>query len=215
MKKIKEIFFSLLAIALVVIIPHSGIIPIPFAYCIPVLLIVWFFLKLHKENFASIGFSFGRFQLKAVLVGTLTALVLYSFLNWGFFPLLKTIVELPPSELGDFARIRGNTGFYIFLLAMGWIVGGFYEELVFHGFIFTRLERLITGKYAMPVAFLLSNLVFAMYHLQLGIAGVINAFIAGSVYHALMIYYNRNMWYAIICHAVFDTIALTFLYAGY
>lgn len=215
MKKIKEIVFSLLAIALVVLIPHSGIIPIPFAYCIPVLLIVWFFLKLHKENFASIGFGFSRFQPKALLVGTLTALLLFSFLTWGFFPLLEKIVDLPPAELGDFARIRGNTGFYIFLLAMGWIVGGFYEELVFHGFIFTRLEKLITGKYVMPLAFLLSNLVFAMYHLQLGIEGVINAFIAGSVYHALMLYHKRNMWYAIFCHAVFDTIALTFLYAGY
>ncbi|HNF44175.1 MAG TPA: CPBP family intramembrane metalloprotease [Ferruginibacter sp.] len=215
MKRIKDIFFTLLAIALVVLIPHSGIIPIPFAYCIPVLAIVWFFLKQQKEDFASIGFSFRRFQPKALLVGALTAVVLFFFLNKLFFPLLAKIIDLPAADLGSFANIKGNTGFYIFLLAMGWIVGGFYEEIVFHGFIFARIEKHIAGKLAMPVAFFLSNLIFALYHLQLGVEGVINAFIAGSVYHGLMLYYKRNMWYAVFCHAFFDTIALTALYTGY
>ena len=108
-----------------------------------------------------------------------------------------------------------HTGFYIFLLAMGWIVGGFYEEIIFHGFIFTRIEKMIPGKYAVVMGFLLTNIIFAFYHIQLGTAGVINAFFAGSAYHALILYYKRNMWYAVFCHAVFDTIALTFMYAGY
>ncbi|MBK7433106.1 MAG: CPBP family intramembrane metalloprotease [Chitinophagaceae bacterium] len=136
-------------------------------------------------------------------------------MTWVFFPLLNQLAELPPADLGDFASIRHNTPFYLFLLAMGWIVGGFYEELVFHGFLFTRLEKMMPGKIAVPVAFLLSNVIFAAYHFQLGAEGVINAFMAGSVYHALMLYHKRNLWYAIICHAVFDTIALTYLYAGY
>jgi len=215
MKKAKEIFLSVLAIALVVFIPHAGIIPIPFAYCIPVLLIVWFILRQQKENFASIGFSFRRFEPKAILIGTITAVILIFFLNNLFFPILKKIIDLPPADLGSFAQLKGNTGFYIFLLAMGWIVGGFYEEIVFHGFIFTRIEKMVPGKAALPVAFVISNLVFGLYHLQLGLEGVINALIAGSVYHGLMLYYKRNMWYAIFCHAIFDTIALTFLYTGY
>ena len=215
MMSLKEIFLSLLAILFIVLVPHSGIIPVPFGYTIPILIFVWFFLKRYKENFASIGFSFRRFEKRFVLIGTITAILIFSFLTWVFFPLLRKVVDLQPADLGGFNKIRGNTAFYIFILAMGWIVGGFYEELVFHGFIFTRLEKMITGKYALIVSFLLTNTIFALYHLQLGAAGVINAFIAGSVYHALMLYYKRNMWYAIFCHAVFDTIALTFIYVGY
>lgn len=215
MKTIKEILFTLLTIAFVVIFPHTGLIPLPFAYSIPVLLFIWFFLKINKQSFSDIDFSFKGFKIRALLIGSLTAILLFAFLNYVFFPLLEKLVQLPPANLGDIAKIKGNTGFYIFLLAMGWLIGGFYEELVFHGFIFTRLEKLISARYAMPVSFLLSNLIFASYHLQLGTGGVINAFIAGSVYHALMLYYKRNMWYAIFCHAVFDTIALTFIYAGY
>ena len=215
MKIPEEILLALFAIAFVVLIPHSGVIPIPFGYSIPVLIFIWLFLKRSKENFSSIGFSFNRFEVKSVLIGTVTAILLFSFLNWVFFPLLVKIIPLPLANLGDIAKVKGNPGFYIFILAMGWVIGGFYEEIVFHGFIFTRLEKLIPGKYTLVIAFLLCNVIFALYHLQLGSQGVINAFVAGCVYHALMLRYKRNMWYAIICHAVFDSIALTFIYAGY
>jgi len=215
MATFKEILFTLFSIAFVVVVPHSGIVPLPFAYTIPVLLFVWFFLKRHKESFASLGFSFKRFTLTAILVGTVTAILLFAFLNYAFFPLFEKIIKLPAGDLGDFNKVRYNTPFYLFILAMGWIVGGFYEEVVFHGFIFTRLEKLITGKHTIIISFLLSNIIFALYHLQLGAAGVINAFIAGTIYHALILRYKRNMWYGIFCHAIFDTIALTFIYLGY
>ncbi len=215
MKIFKEILLTLFAIAFVTLVPQSGIVPLPFAYSIPVLLFIWIFLKQYKENFTSLGFSFKRFEIKAVAVGTVTAIGLFVFLNYAFFPLLAKIVKLVPAELGDYNKLRHNTPFYLFILVMGWIVGGFYEEVVFHGFIFTRLEKLVPGKFAVTISFWLTNIIFALYHVQLGTAGVINAFIAGIAYHSLMLRYKRNIWYSIFCHAVFDTIALTFIYLGY
>lgn len=204
-----------MAIIIVVLVPHSGIIPVPFGYSIPVLIFIWLFLRKQKENFESLGFSFKRFGIKPLFIGELSGIVLFFFLTWIFFPLLEKVADLAPANLGDFAKLKGNTGFYIFLLIMGWIIGGFYEELVFHGFIFSRLEKIMAGQYATIVSFLLTNMIFALYHVQLGTSGIINAFIAGAFYQALMLYYKRNMWYAIICHAVYDTIALTFMYGGY
>jgi len=219
MKILKEILFSLLAIAIVVLIPQSGIlnkiIPLPFSYSIVIIVFIWLFLKFSKENFASLGFSFKRCNLNAVLIGTIAGILLFTFLQYAFFPLLRQIISLAPADLGFFNKVRYNTGTYVFTLVMGWIVGGIYEEIVFHGFIFTRLEKLIGGRYAVLVSFLLTNIIFALYHWQLGTSGVINAFVAGMVYHALILRYKRNMWYGIICHAVFDTIALTFIYLGY
>lgn len=214
MKIFKEILIPIFAIAFVVLIPHTGIIPFPFAYSIPVLLFIWFFFKQYKENFATIGFSFKRFEIKPVFIGTVAAILLFAFLNYAFFPIFEKLVDLPKADLGDYNKIKGNTGFYIFIVAMGWIIGGFYEEIVFHGFIFKRLEKLFAGKFAVPISFLLSNIIFALYHIQLGTEGVINAFIAGLVYHALILFNKRNMWYGIFCHAVFDTIAITYLYLG-
>ena len=219
MNLFKNILFTLLAIAFVVLVPQSGIInkiiPLPFSYSIVILVFVWLFLKLSKENFSSLGFSFKRFTARAVLNGTVAGIILFGFLQYAFFPLLNMIIPLSPADLGDFSKIRHNTGTYLFFLLMGWLIGGIYEEIVFHGFIFTRLEKLFTGKYAVPISFLLTNIIFAVYHWQQGTSGVINAFMAGIVYHALILRYKRNMWYGIVCHAVFDTIALTFIYLGY
>ena len=212
---LKEILLSLLAISIVVLFPHTGLIPIWFGYSIPILIFVWLWLKRTKENFTDIGFSFKRFELKSFFVAAVAAVFIFSFLNWVFFPLLEKLVNLEPANLADFTSIKGNTGFYIFMLLMSWLVGGFYEEIVFHGFIFTRIEKMITGKYALVISFLITNTIFAAYHLQLGTSGMINAFIAGSFYHALMLTYKRNLWYSIFCHAIFDTIAITFIYDGY
>jgi uncharacterized protein len=215
MKILRKILIPFIAIVLVVLFPHSGMIPVPFGYCIPVFIFVWIYLKRNGENLQSVGFSIQRFEKNAVAFGGITGIALFAMLTWAFFPVLEKSFGLKPANLQDFSRIRHNTPFYVFLLAMGWIVGGLYEEIVFHGFIFTRIEKMFAGKYAMPVGFIMSNSIFALYHLQLGPEGVINALIAGMVYHALMLHFKRNLWYAVFCHGIFDTIALTLLYAGY
>lgn len=212
---LKETLFSLGAIVLVVLFPHTGIIPISFGYTIPVLIFTWYFLKQRKENFADLGFSFRRFEIKAALIGTIAGILIFSFLNWIFFPLLEQLVSLPDADLGGYNELKGNTGFYIFILIMAWLVGGFYEELIFHGFIFTRLQKIISAKHALIICFVLTNSIFALYHLQLGARGVINAFVAGLLYQAIMLWNKNNMWYAFFAHAIFDTIAITFLYIGY
>ena len=214
-KSFAEIFFILLAIAFVFLFPHFGFIPIPFLYIVPVFLVVWLFLKRTKENFASIGFSFKRFEVRSIWTGAIAAVLLFVFLNYAFFPLLSKIIILYPANLDDFKNIRHNLPSYIFILIAGFIVGGFYEELVFHGFIFTRIEKILSGKNAMIISFLITNVIFGLYHFQLGTTGMLNAFIAGCAYNALMIKFNRNLWYSFFFHAFFDAIGLTYIYLGY
>jgi len=213
--KLKDYLISLMAIVIVVILPHSGLIPLPFAYSIPIILFIWFCLKYNGESFSDLGFRIKSLSLKSLLIGSLIAILIFSFLHFIFFPSLSTIIEFEDVDVELYNQIRGNTGFYIFILIMGWIIGGLYEEIVFHGFIFTRLEKILPGKFATLFAFLLTSLIFGLYHIQLGVADAINAFLAGAGYHILILYNKRNLWYGIFCHAVFDTIVITLLYVGY
>jgi len=206
--------FSILGILCIIFIPHTGIFPF-FSYSILLTFMIWWMLKLNGEKFSYIGFSFKRFSFHAMVTGVLCAIVFFVFMQYIFFPLLHKIIYLPPPNLDDFKFIRNNAGNYIFILLMGWIIGGFYEELAFHGFIFTSLEKILGGKQAMILGFFITNTLFALYHLQLGTQGVINAFVAGCAYHALMLNSKRNMWYAFFFHGFFDTIALTYIYLGY
>ena len=212
--KIVEIIYTLAAIAFVFVLPHLGLLPM-FTYVIPVLLFIWFYLKRKRESFASIGFSIKRFEWAAVYKGALAGILIFCFLQWVFFPLLAKIVPLEPANLQDFNAVRHHTGMYIFVLCMGWLVGGIYEEIVFHGFIFSRLEKILPRKYAVIIAIVFTALLFAVYHFQQGMAGMINALLAGLGYQLIMLRYKRNGWYSFFAHAVFDTIGITSIYLGY
>ena len=155
-----ETLFILLTIAFVFLFPHFGFIPIPFLYILPVLLIIWLFLKRSQENFASLGFSFKKFEAKAIWVGAIASILLFAFLNYVFFPVLSKVIDLKPAVLDDFANIRHNLPMYIFILIAGFIVGGLYEEIVFHGFIFTSVEKIISSKYALMLSFIMTNLIW-------------------------------------------------------
>jgi len=132
-----------------------------------------------------------------------------------FFPTLEYFVTFEETDVGLYDFIRENQWQYFFIIIMGWLVGGLYEEMVFHGFIFSRLEKIIPGNYATAIAFLGTSIVFGLYHFQLGAAGLINAFIVGAVYFALFLFYKRNLWYPIICHGTYNTIVITLIYYGY
>ncbi|HVX26126.1 MAG TPA: type II CAAX endopeptidase family protein [Parafilimonas sp.] len=217
MKKISstsEKIISVLIIAFAFLFPHYAGFPF-FSYTIIVLLIIWLFLKyISKESFKDIFFSFKNFQLKAIWQGAVVAIILFALLQYVIMPLLQKIIPNQTINLHDYDFIKGNFVNYILVLIAALIVGGFYEELVFHGFIFTRLEK-IFNTHKTVIAFTLTAIIFAAYHFQQGILGMINAGIAGCAYHAFILKNNRNLWYGIFFHAFYDFIGLSFIYAGH
>ncbi|MDG2449450.1 MAG: type II CAAX endopeptidase family protein [Saprospiraceae bacterium] len=211
---VKDILISLIAICIVVIVPHTELIP-NFGYSVPILLFVWLCLKYFGEQFVDIGFSFKSFKFKAILIGSLAALFIVFFMQFIFFPVLEYFVVFEETDVELYDFIRKSKWNYLFIIIMGWLVGGLYEEIVFHGFIFSRLEKMIPGKNATPMSFIITSIIFGAYHYQLGTAGLINALIVGAAYLGIVIYFKRNLWYAIICHGVHNTIIVTLIYMNY
>ncbi len=210
----KELLISILVIGIIVLLPHAELIPL-FGYSIPILLAVWLALRYSKETFSDIGFSFQRFELRAIPVGALAAVVTLAFMQLVFFPALELVVTFEETDVGLYDFVRESLGQYLFLVIMGWLIGGVYEEIVFHGFMFARLEKMIGGKYATHISFVITASLFGAYHVQLGADGLINALLVGAVYLALFLYFKRNLWYPIICHGVYNTLVMTLIYFGY
>jgi len=211
---IKEILINVMTICVIFILPHTGLIP-NFGYSIPILLFVWLVLKYSNETFSDIGFSFKQFNPKSIFIGAIVAVLTLSFMQLVFFPALEYFVTLEETDVELYDFIRENKWQYFFIIIMAWLIGGFYEEIVFHGFIFTRLEKMLPGKYATSIAFMVTVIIFGAYHFQLGADGLINALFVGAVYLALFLFYKRNLWYSIICHGVYNTIVITMIYHGY
>jgi len=209
-----KIFLSVLTIAFCFFIPHYVNLPI-FLYPVIILLVVWLFLKyVSGETFADIFFSFKRFEIKAIWIGIIAAISLSLFFRFAWDPLINSILPSGKIDLSDFAGIRNNPVNYVIVLIIALLVGGFYEEIIFHGFIFTRLEKIFQGKWATATAFILTTIVFGLYHFQQGIKGRLLIAVAGAVYHALILKFNRNLWYGVFVHAFFDFLGLTLIYLG-
>ena len=152
--------------------------------------------------------------MKAVIVGLIAASVIVAFMQLVFFPILDLFITFPETPNDMYDSIRESTGFYVLMLALGWIIGGLYEEIVFHGYIFAEFNRLFSGKYAAIVSFLLTGILFGLYHLQLGPADTLNALFVGMAYHGIYLYYKGNLWYSIFTHGFYNTIVITLLYLG-
>ena len=132
-----------------------------------------------------------------------------------FFPFVELFYSFEETEVGLYDFIRENKWQYLFVVIMGWIIGGLYEEIVFHGFIFTRVEKMIQVKFSMIISFAVTSIIFGLYHYQLGTAGLINAFIVGSAYLGVYLYFDRNLWYSIFFHGFYNTFVMTLIYHGW
>jgi len=210
-----KIFLSILTIAFCFFIPHYAYLTI-LIYPIVILFVVWLFLKyVSRQTFADIFFSFKRFEIKAIWIGIVAAILLSLFFRFAWDPFINSILPSGKIDLSDFASIRNSPVNYVIILIIALVVGGFYEEIIFHGFIFTRLEKIFKpGKWATSAAFTLTTVIFGLYHFQQGIKGILLTAIAGAVYHALILKFNRNLWYGVFVHAFFDFIGLTLIYLG-
>ena len=205
---------SIIAIGIIIFLPHAELIPF-FGYSIPILLFIWFVLKYSKETFSDIGFSLRQFKPKSILIGALIAVLTLAFMQLIFHPVLDFFVSLEYKDAGLNDTIQGGKLQFFIMVIMGWLIGGFYEEIVFHGFIFTRLEKMFKGEYSTYISFVITSAIFGVYHIQLGASGIINALVVGAVYLALFLYFKRNLWYSIFCHGFYNTMVMTLIYYDY
>lgn len=211
---IYKTILNVIAIGTIVFLPHAELIPF-FGYSIPILLFTWLVLKYSNETFSDIGFSLKQFKPKYILIGGLLAVLTLAFLQLIFHPVLDLLVSLEYNDAGLNDTIQGGKIQFFIMAIMGWLIGGFYEEIVFHGFIFTRLEKMFNGKYSVLISFAITSIIFGIYHVQLGPSGVINALVGGAIYLAIYLYFKRNLWYSIICHGFYNTMVMTLIYFDY
>jgi len=94
------------------------------------------------------------------------------------------------------------------------IVGaGFGEEIVYRGYLFERLGRLLgRGAGAKTAIVLLTSTLFAAIHYPVqGLAGVEQAAITGLVFGTIFAISGR-IWMPIVAHAAFDVTAVLIIY---
>jgi membrane protease YdiL (CAAX protease family) len=129
---------------------------------------------------------------------------------------LSNALGLPPQNLSAFASLRGDFARYLSLLIpLGWGSAAIGEELIYRGFIATRLaDALGNTSLAVAAALLGQATLFALAHAYLGPRGMLNAGALGLASGVVYRLNGRNLWPLIVAHGLVDTVGITVLYLG-
>lgn len=198
-----------------VLFPH--LVPLPFFGYVPVVLaICWWYLRMNKQTFSDIGFRFADFRWRALLLGGGIGVAYAFFLCAVLGPLILRVTGWPPADVSAFYYIRHNTMGFIILLTVASLVAIPYEEIIFRGFIFTRIrEMLPAGKWNFACSGLLTSILFAFYHIQEGASAVLTIFIGALFITWLYRIFKGNLWYLIFFHITSDIFLFTAIRMGY
>ncbi|MFI2744088.1 lysostaphin resistance A-like protein [Zhouia sp. PK063] len=200
---------EVLVILFVVLFPHY--MPLPFySYAIVCFLVVYLKLRAEGKKIKDLGLSRKDVNGKALLIGLLSAGVWVAFMRWVYMPTIRLMVEVPAYTEYNFIQEHFTT--FLWITVAAWIVGGFYEEIIFRGYIQNTLERWFDSRYAFWWAAVITSVLFGLYHIQQGWFGVVAGILGGLYWTWIYKLSGKRLWYTIFSHAIFDTITLTLIY---
>lgn len=151
----------------------------------------------------------GRFTLQA-LIGLLA--------GWGAALVAMLLATRglgwAPIDTARFAGLHGNEARLLGLLAISWTTAALGEEVLFRGFLQSRLQALLAGRrHAGVLAVLAQAVVFGLCHAYQGPTGILVSGAIGLAFGLLMLRF-RTIWPLVVAHGLIDTISMLALYAG-
>lgn len=174
---------------------------------------LWF--RWSGSDWGAVGFR------KPGSIGKVALLVIGGYAAIGAaFAVLSGVVlpalGLAPKTAEAFSDLTGNTGLYIYLLfVVAWGSAAFGEELVFRGFLQSRLELAFgLTRVSAALAVLVQAAIFGALHSYQGVGGAILAGTTGLIIGLVYIAGGRNLWAPIILHGLIDSVSLSALYFG-
>lgn len=203
-----ELAITILTIILILAIPQYGVI-LSFVIVIAYLRRS----KTRKDLLKSIGLRQPRNLLFLVIVsaclGVLIELSTEIFLN----PIIENITD---SKIDLSAVDLSSVWAYLTWIVVGFVLGGLLEEILFRGFLITRISKFLTAsKIRDLLALIITSILFGLCHLYQGWSGVISTGIIGFIFGIIFLAFHKNLWYAILTHGFVNATALTILYFGY
>ncbi len=118
-------------------------------------------------------------------------------------------------DYSAFANLAGgNVGGLLMWLGVAWTFAAFGEEMVYRGYVMTRVAELAgPTRLGWLTALVVSSALFGLSHAYQGLSGVVSTFVLGLAFGGVYLYTQRNLWAVIVAHGVLDTIGFILLYA--
>jgi membrane protease YdiL (CAAX protease family) len=125
-------------------------------------------------------------------------------------PLLEHITG-ERRNLSSFDYLRGNLLALLKLLPVIWVTAGVCEEIVYRGYMITRIEKLLGNlRFAGFFGCLISAVVFGASHWYQGAVGMLITGTLGLAFGVVFLWQGRNLWANMAAHILANTIGLSF-----
>ena len=148
---------------------------------------------------------------KTLFAALLTSLGIILLSVFVLLPVIQNITN-QQLDLGPFAQLQGNTALWLNSMVLGWIIGGFVEEIIFRAFFISRLTDHLPEKIAHFIGLVFPSILFGYLHSYQGPSGQV---LTGCVGLALAVCYimnGRKIWLNIMIHGLINTVVMTLLY---
>ena len=168
-------------------------------------------LRYRGQSWSHLGMNFGSPNLKSISKTVLQSLPVFVVAIIAFIAgaiLMANLVGMPKTaDMSKYDYLQGNLKLTILALASVYVVSAFAEEVIYRGFLITRITELMArGKSADWVAVVFSSLIFGLVHSDWGVTGMVQASCMGLALGTSYLFVERNLWVMILAHAYMDTI---------
>jgi membrane protease YdiL (CAAX protease family) len=200
-------------LAFILLLIPLGLIYVPFAKFpwhlsiigVLVLLLTW----LQDRSLKALNFK--TVTGKTILTAIVLWIILELSMDFVVQPIVTKLVD-EPADYSVFAGLEGKTKTYWKMLAYMWLSAAIAEELLFRGFVFAQLKRIIGDR--KWIIILISAVLFSVPHLYQGTAGLITTFLFGLAFGIIYARF-QNLYLNILVHGLVDSFFLTMAYLGY
>ena len=175
-----------------------------------IMLVIWKVPSRENETWKSMGFSISPdFSWSSTFLRSLLVFVLATLAFVAVGLLAPLFGGLPPqADFSGYDFLKGNLPLLILTLIAIYIGSSLGEEVVFRGFLITRLHRLFHGFNANFWSVAVSGLIFGMAHVAWGPLGILQTTAMGWVLGYFYLRYQRNLWVTILAHVYMDTLLI-------
>jgi membrane protease YdiL (CAAX protease family) len=118
-------------------------------------------------------------------------------------------------DLSEVSGIEGNFFNYVIFILLGWILGGFCEEIIYRGYILKRLAIILGDtNQTWLLSAVMASIVFGLAHNYQGPAGIIVTGTVAMIFGLIFIFNKNNLMVLILIHGMYNMIEITLIYLG-
>jgi uncharacterized protein len=170
-------------------------------------------LALRREGPGTLGLRRNPHP-RRMAAGVVGLVVVWSLLHRGLFMPILNHLTGAKQDLSPFADLQGNLGLLAGFLLLTWTLAAFGEELVYRGYLQTRITDALGPGIGLVIAVGVSSVLFGLAHTEQGLIGVVVTFLDALFFSFLRLRY-RTLWAPVLAHGFSNTLGLiTFFLIG-